>query len=211
MPTPARRPTIEAMISEPCLVCDGQPRVLVMMRHTAMLRFTREMLERECGCWVSTEAGTGQALAAALDRFAPDLLVIDAADFPACCFTALAPIARGRVIVIGPEPDRAYRQAAMSNGAGGWLARDHVASELSSELRSVLGCRHDSGDGAVRHSSRDAATAPGHDGAVVSRRGTSDGRAHGAGSDVPAAPVWRTAEVHGGSSPSIDRMPARGG
>jgi hypothetical protein len=68
--------------------------------------------------------------------------VIDTADFPAC-FTALAHIPRDRIIVIGPEPDPAYRKVAMSNGAGGWLPRDDVGSTLSSEVRRLLGCRHD--------------------------------------------------------------------
>lgn len=141
---------------EPCPVCDGEPRVLVVMRHPAMLRFTRELLERECGCWVATEVRSGPSLALALGELTPDLLVIDAADFPACCLAALEHIPRDRIIVIGPEPDSAYRDAAIANGAGGWLARDEVADELGSEMRRVLGCRHDPcppGD----HGSRSAA------------------------------------------------------
>ena len=128
---------------EPCPVCDGEPRVLVVMRHHAMLRYTRELLERECGCWVATEARSGPALARALDELTPDLLVIDAADFPACCAAALDHIPRDRVIVIGPEPDDAYRDVALVNGAGGWLAREQVADMLGGEMRRVLGCRHD--------------------------------------------------------------------
>lgn len=130
-------------VDGPCPVCDVEPRVLVVMQHPAMLRFTREMLEREYGCWVATEVRTGPALVAALDRLTPDLLVIDAADFPACCFAALAHIPRNRVIVIGPEPDPAYREVALRCGAAGWLPRDDVADKLGSEMRRVLGCRHD--------------------------------------------------------------------
>lgn len=126
-----------------CPACDRRPLVLVVMQHPAMLRYTREVLERECGCWVVTEVRTGPALAQALDDLAPDLLVIDAADFPNCCAAALAHIARDRVIVIGPEPDPAYRAAALANGAAGWLARDEVADKLSIEAHRVLGCRHD--------------------------------------------------------------------
>lgn len=127
----------------PCPVCDGEPRVVVVMQHPAMLRFTRDMLERECGCWVATEVRTGPALAAALERLTPDLLVIDAIDFPACCLSALAHISRDRVIVIGPEPDPAYQEVALRGGAAGWLPRDDVADRLGSEMRRVLGCRHD--------------------------------------------------------------------
>lgn len=126
-----------------CPVCDGEPRVLVVMEHPAMLRFTRELLERECGCRVATEVCTEPALSRALGGLTPDLLVIDAADFPTCCFVALAYIPRDRVVVIGPEPDPAYRDAALLNGAGGWLARDDVAEQLGAEMRRVLGCRHD--------------------------------------------------------------------
>lgn len=113
------------------------------MAHPAMLRLSREILERECGCRVATEVRTGPALAAAIDRLTPDLLVIDTAAFPACCLDALAHIPREHVIVIGPEPDPAYREAALGNGAGGWLSREDVADQLSSETRRVLGCHHD--------------------------------------------------------------------
>jgi DNA-binding NarL/FixJ family response regulator len=123
-------------------VCDGEPRVLVVMRHPAMLRFTRQLLERECECWVATEVRSGPSLARALDELTPDLLVIDAADFPSCCLAALDHIPRERVIVIGPELDKAYRAVALANGAGGWLAREEVADKLSGEMHRVLGCRH---------------------------------------------------------------------
>ena len=136
-------PDRQHQAGDACPVCDGEPRVLVVMRHPAMLRFTREMLEREYGCWVATEVRTGPALAAALDRLTPDLLVIDAPDFPACCLSVLAHIPRDRVIVIGPEPDPAYREVALRCGAAGWLPRDDVADKLGSEMRRVLGCRHD--------------------------------------------------------------------
>ncbi|MFP5327377.1 MAG: hypothetical protein ACLGHT_07830 [Acidimicrobiia bacterium] len=139
----AEQPPEATELVEPCPVCDGEPRVLVVMRHAAMLRFTRELLERECGCWVATEVRTGPSLSRALDELTPDLLVIDAADFPACCLAALEHIPRDRVIVIGPEPDHAYRDVALANGAAGWLAREEVAERLGSEMRRVLGCRHD--------------------------------------------------------------------
>ena len=131
------------MSDAPCPVCDGTPRVLVVISHRAMRRFTRELLERECGCWVATEVHTGPDLSRSLDQLMPDLLGIDAAEFPSGCLAALAHIPRERVIVIGPEPDVAYRDAALASGAGGWLSRDDVAIRLGSEMRRVLGCRHD--------------------------------------------------------------------
>lgn len=126
----------------PCPVCDGTPRVLVAIRHQAMRSYTRELLQREYGCWVATEADTGQ-LAEAIVRHQPDLIVADTGDFPACCRRALEEFPRERVLVIGPEPDSAYRHAALAQGAGAWISRDRVGEELGPEMRRMLGCIHD--------------------------------------------------------------------
>ena len=142
-----------------CPVCDGAPRVLLVMRHPTMLRLTRRLLETEFGCWVGTEALAGEPLAAAIDEVRPDLLVIDAGDFPACCRSALDHIDRNRVIVIGPEPDPAYRAVAIAQGAGAWISRDRVGDELSSAMRQVLGCVHDPCPPTPVHTSADAAAA----------------------------------------------------
>lgn len=131
------------MSAETCTVCDGRPRVLVVMGHSAMLRLTREVLERECACSVAAEARTGEALADAIDRFAPDVLVVDTADFPGCCGSALERIPPRQVIVIGPEPDPAYRSAALDNGAGAWIPRERVGEDLARETRRILGCVHE--------------------------------------------------------------------
>ncbi len=126
-------------------MCDGHPLVLVALRHPAMRRFTRELLERECGCWVATHAHAGAELRWQLERLAPDLLVIDAADFPACCphQDAGLPFPPSRAVVIGPEPDRAYQQAAQARGAGAWIPRERVGEELGPAMRRLLGCTHD--------------------------------------------------------------------
>lgn len=126
-----------------CPVCDGEPVVLVAMQHPVMLRFTRELLQREFRCWISTEAETGAALCDAVQRSQPDLVIIDAANFPRCCLGALDQLPPDRVIVIGPEPDRSYRAAALTHGAAAWLPRDRVGEDLASEMRRVLGCIHD--------------------------------------------------------------------
>jgi len=117
--------------------------VLVALRHPAMRRFTRELLERECRCWTPMEARAGGSLRSELAAFTPELLVIDAADFPACCPDPFAGYPPGRVVVVGPEPDRSYRQAARVHGAGAWVPRERVGEDLGREMRRVLGCRHD--------------------------------------------------------------------
>lgn len=132
-----------AGISGVCPVCDGNPRVLVAIRHPAMRRFTRELLERDHGCWVATAAGLEEPLEVALARTRPDLLIVDAADFPGCCRAALERFPSDRVVVVGPEPDLSYRHAALAAGAGGWLPRERVDQELGLAMRAALGCHHD--------------------------------------------------------------------
>jgi hypothetical protein len=108
-----------------------------------MRRFTRELLARECRCWTPVEADMGARSAARLAARAPDLLMIDAADFPACCPAPSSGFPPGRVVVVGPEPDRSYRQVAHARGAGAWVPRERVGEDLVREMRRVLGCTHD--------------------------------------------------------------------
>src|SRR3546814_1606923 len=74
----SRQQMMDAVSPEPCPVCDGTPRVLVAIRHPVMRRFAAELLARECGCWASDDVAAGEMLASAIDRFRPDLLVVDA-------------------------------------------------------------------------------------------------------------------------------------
>ena len=125
-----------------CPVCDASPTVLVGVRHPVMRRWTIDLLDAEHGCWFVEQPRPAELLADAIERTRPALIVVDSADFPACCQAALAAVPLGRVIVIGPEPDAAYRRLALSHGAGGWLCRDHVGEELSTVMRAALGCHH---------------------------------------------------------------------
>lgn len=130
-------------MSEQCPVCDGAPRILVVMAHPTMRQLTRDLLRQEFGCWVATEMHSGETLANTLQRVRPDLMVIDASEFPKCCLAALDHFPRDHVVVIGPEPDPSYRSAAIASGAGAWIPRDGVGDELAGEMRRVLGCTHD--------------------------------------------------------------------
>lgn len=126
----------------PCPVCDRSPIVLVAIRHPVMRRWTGELLAAEHGCWTVTQPGRSELLRDAIARVRPELVVVDAVDFPACCRAALRALPPQRVIVVGPEPDRAYRSQALGRGAGGWVCRDHLGEELSAAMRAALGCRH---------------------------------------------------------------------
>jgi len=127
---------------EPCPACDRLPTVLVAIRHPVMRRWTGELLAAEHGCWAVVQPRAGEMLVDAIERAHPDLVIVDSVDFPACCQAALRALPSERVIVIGPEPDRAYRSHALALGAGGWVCRDHVGEELSGAMREALGCRH---------------------------------------------------------------------
>lgn len=82
-------------------------------------------------------------LGEAIARTAPDVVVVDTVDFPARCVAALDEFPPGHVVVIGPEPDPAYRSAALSQGAAAWVSRDHVGDELGAAVRTALGCPYD--------------------------------------------------------------------
>ena len=100
----------------------------------------------------------------AIDRAHPDLVIVDSVDYPACCQAALRALPSERVIVIGPEPDRAYRSRALALGAGGWVCRDHVGEELSGAMRAALACGdHPCGPGAppMRSPSEECVTSGG--------------------------------------------------
>ena len=143
MRTRATRRTIDSVTKSPesCPVCSGTPLVLVALSHPMMRQFTLELLDREHGCW-SASALDGAEPLEAMRNLRPDLVVLDAATFRACQCTAGSGYPCDRMVVIGPEPDHAYRSAVMENGAGGWVARDDVAEQLSVAMRSALGCTH---------------------------------------------------------------------
>lgn len=131
------------MSVELCPVCHGTPRILVAIRHPVMRRYAAKLLARECGCWAANDVGAGEMLGEAIDRFRPDLLVVDAGDFPSCCQDALDAFPRERVVVIGPEPDPGYVAAAAANGAGACVSREDIGDQLVPVMRAILGCRHE--------------------------------------------------------------------
>ena len=116
--------------------------VLVAIRHPVMRRYTRELLERQCRCWLVTEVADDELLADVLNRRRPDVLLVDTGDFPACCRTALDAWPPERTIVIGPEPEAAYRAAAVRLGAGAWLPRDRLVDDLDAALHRLVGLSH---------------------------------------------------------------------
>jgi DNA-binding NarL/FixJ family response regulator len=115
--------------------------VLVALSHQMMRRFTLELLDRDHACWSAEALDDENVLRAARDR-RPDLVVLDAATFGACHCAEGCGFPCGRMVVVGPERDLDYRAAVLADGAGGWVARDDVADQLSAAMRAALGCTH---------------------------------------------------------------------
>ena len=130
------------MTVTPAEVCNGwvdPPSVVVAVAHRAMREFIVELLNREQGHWAVSAVCSVAELDDVVASY-PDLVVVDTADFAGCCRQLPTSFPLGRVIVIGPEPDPAYRQAALRRGAGAWLSRERVAEELCDALCSAHAC-----------------------------------------------------------------------
>lgn len=119
------------------------PVVLVAITHPLMCRWTTEVLDQHEGCWTTVRRDGAEMLVTVMERIRPDVVVVDSVDFPSCCRAALDALPPERAIVIGPEPDPAYRDAALAQGAGGWVSQDSLGGELCSALWDSVGCGHD--------------------------------------------------------------------
>ena len=128
------------MTNTPIGVCRygaGRPRVVVAITHRVMRELIVELLRRDQDCWnVSAVARVSEI--GHDGGSPPDLVIVDTADFGACCCELPPSVALAQVVVIGPEPDPAYRHAALHRGAAAWLSRECAAEELCDALRSAL-------------------------------------------------------------------------
>ncbi len=124
-----------------CPVCNGRPRVLVALSHPMMRRFTLELLERDHACWDAHGLDDDDVLRA-VQHGCADLVILDASTFSTCHCADACEFPCGRMVVVGPERDLDYRAVVLGHGAGGWVARDDVAEQLSAAMRQALGCTH---------------------------------------------------------------------
>lgn len=123
--------------AEVCNGWAGRTHVVLVVAHRAMRGLIVELLNRDHGCWaVSAVDSVSELDHTALSH--PDLVIVDTADFAAVRRQLPPTFALERVVVIGPEPDPAYRHAALHCGAGAWLSRERVAEELCDALRSAI-------------------------------------------------------------------------
>ncbi len=126
-----------------CAASTCQPHVVLVVAHRAMRALIVELLQRDHGCWTVSAIGSVSELDDAASS-QPDLVIVDTADFATVRRQLPPTFSLARVVVIGPEPDPAYRQAAILFGAGAWLSRDCIADELCATLCSALACAHES-------------------------------------------------------------------
>lgn len=136
--------TMAAMNGEPaqCPVCTGAPSVVVAVGHRALRSLIVELLHRDHACWHVRALSDPATLGAVVTDAPPDLVIVDAGDFPRCCRDLLGAFSPSRVVVIGPEPDPAYEHAARRSGAGAWLSQERVGEDLSAAMRAALHCTH---------------------------------------------------------------------
>ena len=112
------------------------PRVLIAVAYPLLGRLILELLDRDVGCWnARIVAGPTETAVHGVDL---QLVVMDGTTFRSCCREQLPGYPWAWIVVIGSEPDPAYRAAALRHGAGGWVASDDIADHLSAALRSAL-------------------------------------------------------------------------
>lgn len=137
---PGRRGHEHGAVAGGCPLQSILPVILDAIRHPVMRRWSDELLSAAPGCWTVAQPQPGEMLVDAIARTQPDVVVVDTVDFPACCLAALDALPPGHVVVVGPEPDPAYRRSALAQGAAAWVSRDHLGEELAAAVRAALGC-----------------------------------------------------------------------
>jgi len=126
------------MDPERCPACVAPCRVAVAVTHPAMRTLIVELLDRDDDAWSVIAVADPDRLPAVFAEAPAELVVVDGADFPACCRDRLGAFRLDQVVVIGAEPGDAYRVAALHEGAGAWLPRDRVGEELVEALHDAL-------------------------------------------------------------------------
>lgn len=99
-----------------------------------------ELLLRDDVDWRIYAVAPRQDLAACISAAAPKVVVLDDGDL--MWRRDLPDYPSSQIIVIGPEPDPSYEQAARRAGAGGWVSQDRVSEDLVCCMRRVVGCAH---------------------------------------------------------------------
>ncbi|MEW6473083.1 MAG: hypothetical protein AB1679_12500 [Actinomycetota bacterium] len=116
------------------------PSVRVVVEHPAMRRVICDILQ-ETGWFrvvvddsdVELDDG-GEGGAGSVESRTPEIVLTDRRSF----LERASPRSRSAVVVIGPDIDPSYREAALRTGADAWLRPDRLVDELAPELRRIL-------------------------------------------------------------------------
>lgn len=114
------------------------PRIVVAAGHPTMRRYICDLIELGCRCWLATTSPTSPDLDEVVRALQPDVVILDCAAVPDLAPYCECSLRAGTLIVIGPTPDDAYRDAAARANVGAWMPRDDVATDLLPTLRRIL-------------------------------------------------------------------------
>jgi DNA-binding NarL/FixJ family response regulator len=124
---------------------DAAPRTRVILAddHTLVRAGIRRILESQPDFEVVAEAADGTAALEAVDRWTPDVLVLDlnmngleGIDVLRRCKTANADL---KVIILTMHAGREYVARAIAEGADGYLLKDSAVQDLAAAIHAVIG------------------------------------------------------------------------
>lgn len=118
----------------------AKPRILIGDDHVLIIEAIKAVLENDFE--VVSVADNGRDLVSEAKRLLPDLVLLDIS-MPILSGIEAArkikdSVPTTRVVFLTQSTDRAYVQAALTNGASGYLVKQSLASELVSALWKVL-------------------------------------------------------------------------
>jgi two-component system invasion response regulator UvrY len=116
-------------------------RILIADDHPIVRQGLRRIVEADPGLAIAGEAGDAEALLAALDRTATDLVLLDVS-MPGGLFLETLQELRTqhpsvRVLVLSVHPEDQWAVRALRAGASGYLTKDHSPEQLLEAIRRV--------------------------------------------------------------------------
>jgi DNA-binding NarL/FixJ family response regulator len=118
-------------------------KVLLADDHRIVRQGVRALLEAETDMEVVGEVEHGQAVAAAVDRLHPDMLILDLM-MPDMNGLDVARVVHAqhpevRIVVLSMHSNEAYVMQALRNGAYGYVLKDASSENLVTAIRRTLG------------------------------------------------------------------------
>jgi DNA-binding NarL/FixJ family response regulator len=119
----------------------GKIRIFIADDHPIVRQGLRRIVEGDAGMVMAGEAGDAQALLAALDTTAADLVLLDVS-MPGSPFLDTLRELRTRhpsirVLALSVQPEEQWAVRALRAGASGYLTKDHSPEQLLEAIRRV--------------------------------------------------------------------------